>query len=213
MSGGARPLGLRLPAVIGNWFVPALSLLSCLMAVAGHAAEVPDIPGKDDHPPELTHVFSGVVQHIDATTLRISRPHETHTFLLTNCNDAHRVSVSANALHRPVEVTCSGNRDPYCALKVKVLASLPQPTPKEEKTPTYYLTGIIRGLEAGHLTIQSDESTHVFVVDALTMYYDQEGYIMLEPRPNVDLRSARRVKIGYTGRREPYRTVSVEFLR
>ena len=199
--------------MIRNCFGSALSLLFCLAVVAGEAAEVPDIPGKDDRPPELTHVFSGVVQHIDATTLRISRPHETHTFLLANCGDTHRVRVSANALHRPVEVTCSGNRDPYCALKVKVLVSLPPPTPKEEKTPTYYLTGIIRGLEAGHLTVQSGESTHLFVVDALTMYYDQEGYIILEPHPNVDLRGARRVKIGYNSRREPYHTVSVEFLR
>jgi hypothetical protein len=209
--------------MIRNWFLSALSILSCVVAIVGKATDVPDIPGKGDHPPELTHVFTGTVQHIDATTLLISRPHETHTFLLTNCRAAHRVNVPANALHRPVEVTCSGNGDPYCALKVKVLASLPEPTPKEEQTPTYYLTGVIRGLEGeqdllkhtnyGHLTVQSGQSTHVFVVDALTMYYDQEGYIMLSPHPNVDLRRARRVKVGYTGRREPYHTVSVEFLR
>ena len=189
-----------------------LAVLLCTIAgvVMGQTA---DIIGKDDPPPEQRHFFRGTVQHIDRGTLIVSRGNETHTFLLKSGGDAHPLRVPANALHRPVEVIYTGNRDPYRAVKVQVLASLPKPTPKEEKTPTYYLTGTTQGVDEDHLIIQSGVARHIFVIDAGTMYYDPEGYIMLNPHPEADFRRARRVKMGYTSRTEPFRAVSVEILR
>ena len=190
-------------------FLFAIPICAIVGAVVGQTSDI----GKDDHPPELRHFFSGIVQQIDAKRLIVSRPHETHTFLLTNSGDVHQLRVPANALHRPVEVIYTGNRDPYRAVKVQVLASLPKPTPKEEKTPTYYLTGTTQGVDEDHLVVQSGLTRRVFIIDALTMYYDREGYIIVDPHPEADFRRAKRVKVGYTGRTEPFRAVSVEMLR
>jgi hypothetical protein len=189
-----------------------LAVLLCTIAgaVVGQTA---DIPGKDDHPPEQRHFFSGIAQRIDAKMLIVSRPHETHTFLLANRDDAHQLRVPATALHRPVEVIYTGNRDPYTAVKVEVLASLPKPTLKEEKTPTYYLTGTTHGVDEDHLVIQSGLARHIFIIDALTMYYDPEGYIIVDPHPQADFRRSKRMKVGYTGKTEPLHAVSVEMLR
>jgi hypothetical protein len=190
-------------------FLFAIPIWAIVGAVVGQTSDI----GKDDHPPELRHFFSGIVQQIDAKRLIVSRPHETHTFLLTNSGDGHQLRVPANTLHRPVEVIYTGNREPYTAVKVQVLASLPKPTPKEEKTPTYYLTGITQGVDEDHLVVQSGQTRRVFIIDADTMYYDRGGYIVLDPHPEADFRRAKRVNVGYTGKREPFRAVSVEMLR
>jgi len=200
----------------GKMKPPVSTLLSTLLfAIVGLVmGETADIPGKGDHPPELRHFFSGIVQQIDAKTVTVSRPHETHTFLLTNGDDAHRLRVPVNTLHRPVEVIYTGNREPYTAVKVKVLASLPKPTPKEEKTSIYYLSGTTQGVDEDHLVVQSGPARRVlFIIDANTMYYDGEGYVMVDPHPQADFRRAKRVKVGYTGKREPFRAVSVEMVR
>jgi len=190
----------------------SLAILLCVSAGVVTAAPV-DIPGKDI-PPEPKHRFSGIVQQIDAKMLTISRPHETHTFLLTKNSDGHRLEVPANALHRPVEVTCTGNRDPYVALNVRVLTSLPKPTPKPENTPTRYLTGITRELQGDHLTVQSGNATHIFVLDdALTVYYDRQGYVIVNPHPTTDLPNNTRVRLTYNGAREPFNVLSIEILR
>jgi hypothetical protein len=197
--------GMRSPALT------ALLLLCCTLCLALTAA-ASELIGKDDHPPEIRQFFSGTVQHIDGGTLIVSRGHERHTFLLGSGGDVHPFKVPANALHRPVEVIYTGNRDPYRAVSVQVLASLPKPTPKEEKTPTYYLTGTTQGVDEDHLVIQSGLARHIFIINALTMYYDRERYIIVDPHPQTDFRRTRRVKVGYTGRREPFRAVSVEIL-
>lgn len=197
--------GMRSPVLA------ALSLLCCTLCIALTAA-ASELIGEDDHPPEIRQFFSGTVQHIDGGTLIVSRGNERHTFLLRSDRDAHPLKVPANALHRPVEVIYTGNRDPYRAVKVQVLASLPKPTPKEEKTPTYYLTGTTQGVDEDHLIVQSGPTRRVFIINALTMYYDREGYIIVDPHPQTDFRRAKQVKVGYTGRTEPFRAVSVEIL-
>ncbi|HEY2382578.1 MAG TPA: hypothetical protein VGK48_15485 [Terriglobia bacterium] len=191
-------------------FLFAIPICTIVGAIMGQTSEI----GKDDHPPELRHFFSGIVRQIDAKTLIVSRLHETHTFLLANGDDGHWLRVPANTLHRPVEVIYTGNREPYTAVKVQVLASLPKPTPKEEKTPTYYLTGSSLGVDEDHLIVQSEPTRRVlFIIDADTMYYDLQGYIVLDPHPQAEFRRAKRVKVGYTGKREPFHAVSVEMLR
>jgi hypothetical protein len=189
-----------------------LPLLCCTLCLALTAA-ASELIGEDDHPPEIRQFFSGTVQHIDGGTLIVSRGNERHTFLLRSDGDAHPLKVPANALHRPVEVIYTGNRDPYRAVKVQVLASLPKPTPKEEKTPTYYRTGTTQGVDEDHLVIQSGLARHIFIINALTMYYDRERYIIVDPHPQADFRRSKRVKVGYTGRTEPFRAVSVELLK
>jgi hypothetical protein len=52
-----------------------------------------------------------------------------------------------------------------------------------------------------------------FVIDTVTQFYDAQGYIILEPHPLVDFRGPRLVKLGYTGKRQPFHAVSVEILR
>ena len=195
--------GMRSPVLA------ALSLQCCTLCIALTAA-ASELIGEDDHPPEIRQFFSGTVQHIDGGTLIVSRGNERHTFLLRSDRDAHPLKVPANALHRPVEVIYTGNRDPYRAVKVQVLASLP---PKEEKTRTYYRTGTTQGVDEDHLVIQSGLARHIFIINALTMYYDREGYIIVDPHPQTDLRRAKQVKVGYTGRTEPFHAVSVEILK
>ena len=166
-----------------------------------------------EHPPDVTRTFSGIVQGVDAKKLSVSRSHEKHTFLLGDCSEAHRVTVPASVLHRPVLVTYVGGVEPYCAIKVEVLAALPRPTPKQEDTPTYYMTGVTRSLKGDHLIIRTAVGTHKFVIDVLTVYYDRQGYVIVNPHPVKDLPDGTRVKLGYTGKQEPFRAVSVEILR
>lgn len=188
----------------------AVILLCAIVGtVLGQTSDI----GKEDHPPEFTRTFSGIVQRVDAKTLSVSRPNERHTFLLGDCSEAPRVKVSTNTLHGPVLVTYVGGREPYCAVKVQVLTSLPKPTPKEEETPTHYLVGVARGLEEERLLVQSGGATHLFHIDAVTVYYDRAGYVMTDPKPKRDLRNGARVKLGYTGKREPFRVRSVEILK
>jgi hypothetical protein len=166
-----------------------------------------------EHPPDLTRTFSGIVQRVDAKTLNVSRPNEKHTFLLGDCSEAHRVKVSPSALHRPVLVTYVGGIEPYCAVKVEVLNALPKPTPKQEDTPTHYTTGVTGRLEGDHLILRTARGTHQFLIDATTVYYDRQGYVIIDPKPKRDLTNGTRVKLGYTGRQEPFRVVSVEILK
>ncbi len=191
----------------------ARTLLAFLLSViTGSApAETSEI-GKDDHPPEVTRTFSGVVQRVDASTLTVSRQKEKHIFLLGDCSEAPRVKVPASSLHRPILVTYVGGREPYCAVKVQVLSALPKPTPRQDDTPTRYTTGVMRSLNGDHLIIRAALDTHQFVIDALTVYYDREGYVVLNPHPAADLPEGTRVKLGYTGNREPFRARSVEIL-
>ncbi len=192
-------------------FVPIAMLMSAL--TGGVMAATTDVPGKDI-PPEPKHTFSGIVERIDATTLTIARPHETHTFLLTNSVDGRRIKVPANALHRPVEITCTGNRDPYTALKVQVLSTLPKPTPKPEDTPIRHMTGVTCGLKENHLTVRSGSATHTFALDdALTVYYDRQGYVVVNPHPAADLPNNTRIRLTYNGAREPFSVVEIEILK
>lgn len=184
-----------------------------LFAITGSiVGETSDI-GKDDHPPDVTHTFSGIVQRIDAKTLSVSRPNEKHTFLLGNCSEARRVKIPASALHRPVLVTYVGGLEPYCAIKVEVLSGLAKPTPKQEETPIRYTTGVTSSLKGDQLLIKTALGTHQFAIDVLTVYYDPQGYVMLNPHPAADLPNGTRVKLGYTGKQEPFRVVSVEILK
>lgn len=184
-----------------------------VFVITGSAlAETSDI-GKGDHPPEVTRTFSGVVQRVDASTLTVSRQKEKHLFLLADCSEAPRVKVSASALHRPILVTYVGGREPYCAVKVQVLSALPKPTPRQEDTPTRYTTGVMRSLNGDHLIIRTGLGTHQFVIDALTVYYDREGYVVVNPHPATDLPDGTRLKLGYTGKREPFHAGSVEILK
>jgi hypothetical protein len=192
----------------------AWALLGCLLfVITGSAfAETSDI-GKADHPPEITRTFSGIVQRIDASGLTVSRPNERHTFLLGDCSEAARVRIPAKAVHRPVLVTYVGGREPYCAVEVKVLSALPKPTPKQEDTPTRYTTGSVRALKGEHLTVRGIGREHQFVIDVLTIYFDRQGYVILDPEPKRDLTNGTRIKLGFTGKREPFRAVSVEILK
>jgi hypothetical protein len=192
----------------------AWTFLACLLfVITGSAfAETSDI-GKNDHPPEITRTFSGMVQRIDASRLTVSRPNERHTFLLGDCSEAARVRIPANALHRPVLVTYVGGRELYCAVKVEVLGALPKPTPKQEDTPTRYTTGVTVQLEGDRLVIRTTLGIHQLLIDALTTYYDRQGYVVLNPRPAADLPDGTPVKLGYTGKREPFRVVSVEIMK
>lgn len=183
-----------------------------LFAIAGSiVGERLDI-GRE-HPPDVTRTFSGIVQRIDTKTLTVVRPNEKHIFLIGDCSEAHRVKIPATALHRPVLVTYVGGVEPYCAIKVEVLTALPKPTPKQEDTPTYYMTGVTRSLKGDHLIIRTAVGTHKFVIDVLTVYYDRQGYVIVNPRPVKDLPDGTRVKLGYIGKREPFRAVSVEVLK
>jgi len=153
------------------------------------------------------------VQRIDTKTLSVSRTNEKHTFLLGGCSEAPRVKVPTSALHRPVGVTYVGDIEPYCAVKVEVLSALPKPTPKQEDTPTHYMTGSVRALNGEHLTIRGTGHEHQFVIDVLTVYYDRQGYVIIDPKPKRDLTNGARIRLGYTGKREPFRVVSVEILK
>ncbi len=189
------------------------SLAFLWFAIAGSTLSATSDIGKGEHPPDVTRTFSGIVQRIDTSTLAVSRPNEKHTFLLGNCSEAPRVRIPASALHRPVLVTYVGGIEPYCAVKVEVLNALPKPTPKQEDTSTRYTTGVMRSLNGALLIIRTALGTHQFVIDALTVYYDREGYVIVDPRPAADLPDGTRVKLGYTGKREPFRAVSVEILK
>jgi len=189
------------------------SLAFLLFAIAGSIVGETWEIGKGERPPDVTHTFSGIVQRIDAKTLSVSRPDEKHTFLLGNCSEAHRVKIPASALHSPVLVTYVGGIEPYCAIRVEVLSALPKPTPKQEDTPIRYTTGVTGTLKGDQLSIRTALGTHQFVIDVLTVYYDRQGYVILNPRPAADLSDGTRVKLGYTGRREPFRVVSIEILR
>lgn len=189
------------------------SLQILLLVITGSAfAETSDI-GKGEHPPDVTRTFSGIVERIDAKTLSVSRPNEKHTFLLGDCSEAPRVKVPVSALHRPVGVTYVGDIEPYCAVKVEVLSALPKPTPKQEDTPTHYMTGSVRALNGEHLKVRGNGREHEFVIDVLTVYYDRQGYVILDPKPKRDLTNGSRIKLGFTGKREPFRAVSVEILK
>jgi hypothetical protein len=189
-----------------------VSLAFLLFAITASARTKTSDIGRE-HPPDVTRTFSGIVQRIGSSKLMVSRPDEKHTFLLGNCSEAPRVKVPATALHRPALVTYVGGREPYCAVKVQVLTSLPNPTPKQEDTPTRYTTGVTRGLNGDHLIIRTVLGTHQFLVDVLTVYYDRQGYVIVNPHPAADLPDGTRVKIGYTGKQEPFRVVSLEMQR
>lgn len=189
------------------------SLAFLLFAITGSVIGETSKIGMGEHPPDVTHTFSGMVQRIDAKTLTVSRPDEKHTFLLGNCSEAHRVTVPATALHRPVLVTYVGGVEPYCAINVEVLSALPKPTPKQEETPIRYTTGVTSSLKGDQLIIKTGLGTHQFLIDVLTIYYDRQGYVIVNPHPVKDLPDGTRIKLGYTGKREPFRGVSVEILK
>ena len=189
------------------------SLAFLLFAITGSVVGETSKIGKGEHPPDVTHTFSGMVQRIDAKTLTVSRPDEKHTFLLGNCSEAHRVKIPGSALHRPVLVTYVGGVEPYCAVKVDVLTALPKPTPKPKETPIRYTTGVTSTLKGDQLIIKTGFGTHQFLIDVLTVYYDRQGYVIVNPHPAADLPDGTRVKLGYTGKQEPFHAVSVEILR
>ena len=189
------------------------SLAFLWFAITGSIVGATSDIGKGEHPPDVTRTFSGIVQRIDTSTLAVSRPNERYTFLLGDCSEAPRVRIPASALHRPVLVTYVGGIEPYCAVKVEVLNALPKPTPKQVDTPTHYMTGSVRALNGEHLTIRDTGHEHQFVIDVLTVYYDRQGYVIIDPKPKRDLPDGTRVKLGYTGKREPFRVVSVEILK
>ena len=68
-------------------------------------------------------------------------------------------------------------------------------------------------LKGDQLIIKTGLGTHQFLIDVLTIYYDRQGYVILNPHPAADLANGTRVKLGYTGKREPFRVVSVEILK